>query len=69
MDGNFDRHDALMMLMLIREDKLRLIGDGDFESRYKDNHSDYLGNDDFFERSFKKHDNKRTLYEIPNNSK
>lgn len=66
MDGNFDRHDALMMLMLIREDKLRLIGDGDFESRYKDNHSDYLGNDDFFERNFKKYDNKRTLYEIPN---
>lgn len=55
MDGNFDRHDAMMMLMLLREDKLRLNGDGDFESRYNDNDADYLGNDDFFKKFDKKH--------------
>ena len=29
LEGNFDRHDALVMLMLLREDKLRFMFDKD----------------------------------------
>ena len=51
-DGNYDRHDALAMLMLIREDKLRLMGDNSFNTReIVDNN--YLGNDDFFNVNYK----------------
>ena len=52
-DSNFDRHDALVMLMLLREDKLRRLGDSTFEGRYKENDTDYLGNDDFFTINYK----------------
>lgn len=48
-DGNFDRHDSLAMLMLLREDKLRIFGDNPQEKQsVKD--SDYLGNDPFFNK-------------------
>lgn len=51
-DGNFDRHDALVMLMLLREDKLRLNGDDSFNNRKKDINSDYLGNDSYFASNY-----------------
>lgn len=47
-DGNFDRHDALGMLMLLREDKLRLIGESNIEDTLKED-PNYLGNDPFFQ--------------------
>jgi len=56
MDGNFDRHDAFIQLMLLREDRLRLLGDDTFENRYNDNSRDYLGDDDFFTTNFKEND-------------
>lgn len=51
-DGNFDRHDAIVMLMLIREDKLRLLGDNSFEDKELIE-KDYLGNDPFFESNYR----------------
>ena len=56
MDGNFDRHDAFIQLMLLREDRLRLLGDDTFENRYSNNSRDYLGDDDFFTDNFKEKD-------------
>jgi len=52
-DGNFDRHDAFSMLMLLREDKLRVLGGRD--PKEIDNNSDknYLGNDPFFQKNYK----------------
>ena len=52
-DGNFDRHDALVMLMLLREDFLRYCGTESPSERnhFKDNN--YLGNDQFFEKNYK----------------
>jgi hypothetical protein len=47
VDGNFDEVDALMMLMLLREDRLRLLGEGTFDKKMEDD-KDYLGNDPFF---------------------
>lgn len=57
-DGNFDRHDALVMLMLLREDFLRYCGTESPSERnhYKDNN--YLGNDTFFEKNYKPKKNK-----------
>lgn len=52
LDGNFDRHDALVMLMLLREDKLRLLGDSTFERRHADAEKDYLGDSEFFEANY-----------------
>ena len=46
-DGNFDRHDAVIMLMLLREDKLRLSG-GDPQG---DNEEDYQ-EDEFFTMNY-----------------
>lgn len=45
LDGNFDRHDALVMLMIYREDRLRLFG-GDMRSN-KNTHDKIL-DDKFF---------------------
>lgn len=56
-DLNTDRHDALAMLMLLREDKLRLFGSNPKDT-FQTNNSDYLGNDNFF-NSFDKKRNKR----------
>jgi hypothetical protein len=52
-DGNFDRHDALAMLMLIREDKLRLFGTNTpSESLGKERGSE-LADDPFFTNNYK----------------
>lgn len=53
-DGNFDRHDALGMLMLLREDRLRLLKDSDPSKASENTSKDYLGNDDFFSKNFRK---------------
>jgi len=39
--------------MLLREDKLRLLGDNSFDDRRKEK-DDYLGNDEFFNKNYKK---------------
>lgn len=51
-DGNFDRHDAFIQLMLLREDRLRLLGDSTFEDRYNNSERNYLGDDDFFSKNY-----------------
>lgn len=52
-DGNFDRHDALCMCMLYREDILRLSG-GDPEGSSSASDPSDKAHDDFFERNYKK---------------
>lgn len=52
-DGNFDRHAALGMLMLLREDKLRKLGTREKDSVVQQADMDYLGNDDYFTRNYK----------------
>jgi hypothetical protein len=47
-DGNFDRHDAIIMLMLLRTQCLIQIGDSDFKTGKDYVESDYLGEDPFF---------------------
>jgi hypothetical protein len=61
-DLNTDRVDALGMLMLLREDKLRLLGDTSFETRHNTNSSDYLGNDQFFEVNYGKQTSEDKFY-------
>lgn len=51
-DGNFDRHDAFGMMMLLREDKLRLIGTRSPSEMSGEGEKDYLGEDPFFKRNF-----------------
>ncbi len=53
-DGNFDRHDAILMLMLLREDKLRMFGENTASSVLNSRESNYLGNDSFFSRNYDK---------------
>ena len=53
-DGNFDRHDAMLMLMLLREDKLRMFGENTASSVLNSRESNYLGNDSFFSRNYDK---------------
>ena len=55
-DGNYDRHDALAMLMLIREDKLRLLGDTSARDAGQNRDVNYLGKDKFFENNYRKND-------------
>ena len=50
-DGNFDRISAMGMLMLLREDRLIVMG-GDPSAGKEDQSSSYLGNDDFFTRNY-----------------
>lgn len=52
-DGNFDRHDALGMCMLYREEILRLSG-GDPEGSSSASDPSDKANDDFFNRNYKK---------------
>lgn len=52
-DGNFDRHDALVMVMLLREDKLRLLGGRNPEEVQRNNLVNRLENDPFFTRNYK----------------
>jgi hypothetical protein len=51
-DGNFDRHDALGMLMLLREEKLRVFGEDTPQDSVNFNDVDYLGNDEFFKANY-----------------
>lgn len=63
-DGNFDRHDALVQLMLLREDRLRILGDSSFEERYGGGSlKDYIGNDEFFTKNYpgSKHENSQDM--------
>ena len=53
-DGNYDRHDALAMLMLLREDKLRLLGDTSPRDAGANRDVGYLGKDAFFEKNYRK---------------
>ena len=50
-DGNFDRVSAMGMLMLLREDKLRLLGPQGVQTDRFDN-DDNLANDEFFTKNF-----------------
>ena len=52
-DGNFDRHDAMSMLMLIREDKLRMFGENPVGTVLNSRDSNYLGDDPFFKNNYK----------------
>lgn len=52
-DGNYDRHDAFGMLMLIREDKLRLLGGNTPDEYNKQRDSNYLGEDKFFTDNYR----------------
>lgn len=51
-DGNFDRHDAMLMLMLIREDKFRMFGENSAEAVLSSRDTNYLGDDDFFKAHY-----------------
>ena len=51
--GNFDRVSSLMMLMLLREDKMILYNGNLLSSKQEDNKKDYLGNDPFFSNNYK----------------
>ena len=51
-DGNFDRHDAVLMLMLIREDKLRLFGQNPASAVLASRDTNYLGDDPFFSKNY-----------------
>jgi len=55
LEGNFDRHDAMVMLMLLREDKLRLLGESGVEGAQKNrNNAEDLSTDDFFKKNYEK---------------
>jgi hypothetical protein len=68
LDGNFDRHDALVMLMLLREDKLRLMGSGTASDARDAYDSSYLGEDPFFKRNYEEKFSKLTSIEDFNNT-
>ena len=53
-DGNFDRHDALVMLMLLREEKLRVFGVQSPTEALNNTAEGYLGNDSYFETNYDK---------------
>lgn len=52
VDNNFDRHDALVMLMLLREDKLRYITNSDGSRATETNGSSGYENDSFFTKNY-----------------
>ena len=52
----YDRHDAIIMLMLLREDKLRLLGDTSARDAGQNRDVNYLGKDKFFENNYRKND-------------
>jgi hypothetical protein len=51
-DGNYDRHDSVAMLMLLREDKLRLLGGSSPSSAAENRRQNYLGDDIFFSKNY-----------------
>lgn len=67
-DGNFDEHDALGMLMLLREDRLRLMGDKSYED-VSSGDKDYLGNDPFFSKNYDERKKKIEAMLNPHSSK
>jgi hypothetical protein len=50
----------MVMLMLLREDKLRLYGDSSYKDRTDNNDKDYEGNDDFFALNYTSPDSQQT---------
>lgn len=59
-DGNFDRHDSLVMLMLLREEKLRVFGVQSPSEALRNTAEEYLGNDSYFSGNYdKKFGNKK----------
>lgn len=64
IDGNFDRHAALGMLMLLREDKLRLLGTEGPRDNGKNTDIEYLGNDAFFEKNYNSVANYNELFQV-----
>ena len=52
--GNFDRISAMGMLMLLREDRIVQYQGNISKERQEQAKSNYLGNDDFFNRNYKK---------------
>jgi hypothetical protein len=52
-DGNFDRHDALGMLMLLREDKLRIFGVQTPSEAMKQRQDNDLAEDPFFKNNYR----------------
>lgn len=63
-DGNFDRHDALAMLMLLREERLRVFGVQSPSEALRNTAEEYLGNDSFFSNNYDKKFSGKTR--IPN---
>jgi hypothetical protein len=55
-DGNYDRHDAVIMLRLLWEDKLRLLGVTNPRDAAENRRADYLGDDKFFKNNYRKKD-------------
>ena len=56
-EGNFDRHDAMLMLMLIREDKMILFGERTPQNVLSSrNTRSYLGEDPFFKNNYHSND-------------
>lgn len=54
-DNNFDRHDALGMLMLLREDSLRIFGGKNPKDVQMEKKITRLENDDYFNRNYRRH--------------
>lgn len=52
-DGNFDRHDAFLMLMLLREEKLRIFGTQSPSEVMRERETDNLADDPFFTNNYK----------------
>lgn len=59
--NNYDRHDAMVFLMLLREDRLIMCSGKDPRENANTNNKDYLGNDDFFSKNYKKKKDEATL--------
>lgn len=60
--GNFDRVSAMGMLMLLREDRLRLM-EGKYTIGKQDEYDpDYLGNDPYFENNYKPYSEEESLF-------
>jgi len=63
-DLNCDRHDALGMLMLLREERLILYDGGTGEHENRNRSKDYLGNDPYFTNNYNNRFKKDNTLEI-----
>ena len=52
--GNFDRVSSMMMLMLLREERMIMYNGNLLNSKQEDKDKEYLGNDPFFNNNYKK---------------